>query len=310
MKIAHLSDLHINSDHRPLNISYTEKLIEQAIQESVDHIIITGDLTHNASDRDFDTLRQIFEKYDLLHSEKLSLVIGNHDIYGGVHLAEDILTFPERCLSTDYHQQVMKFHYYFQEAFDNIIQPFPHLLYPFAKFAGNCVFVGINSIAQYSRVKNLFASKGKIDQRQREGVRKILKNENVFDKIKIFLIHHHFTKYYENKFKNNPTFLQNIEGRSMKLRQRKKIIKFLHQNSVDLVLHGHLHESSEYIKQGVRFVNAGGTIDGNRPGELKLNLISIIKDMIETRIKTVSSSHTYPNTPFITGEPAYKELYD
>ena len=93
MRIAHLSDLHFTTFFSNNNLQQIELALRFAIEKQVDHIAITGDLTDNAVPKDFIILRKLFEKLNLLDHNKLSLVIGNHDIFGGVQTAEDILIF-------------------------------------------------------------------------------------------------------------------------------------------------------------------------------------------------------------------------
>ena len=81
MKIAHISDLHLNT------------IYSYSLENKADHLVITGDLTDNASEKDFEILRNLFRKNGLLNSERLSLVIGNHDIFGGLQSAEEIFFF-------------------------------------------------------------------------------------------------------------------------------------------------------------------------------------------------------------------------
>lgn len=84
MKIAHFSDLHICVLHRKDRIRLTRIAIEYALKNDCDHIVITGDLSQMGSHRDYEILRSIFEDYGLLDANKLSLTIGNHDIFGGL----------------------------------------------------------------------------------------------------------------------------------------------------------------------------------------------------------------------------------
>jgi 3',5'-cyclic AMP phosphodiesterase CpdA len=298
MKIAHLSDLHVHSEHRPKNLLYTHRLIDYALKEDVDHLVITGDLTHNAEARDFKILRRTFEKFDLLRADKLSLVIGNHDIYGGVHFAEDILVFPERCLSTDFHNKIREFNYYFLETFDNVYRPAAEHPYPFAKEVNNTVLIGINSILKYSRLKNLFGSKGKVKKRQFKSLKTILEREEYRNKNKIIMIHHHFDKLPPNSGKGKLTFLQNIEGNSMKLKGKQKLIDLFKDHGIDLVLHGHTHESGEYWYKGIHFSAAGGSIDGNKTGEIKINLIDIEDDKLEIDIRTLTIKKKDPENVY------------
>jgi Predicted phosphohydrolases len=97
MKIAHFTDLHINSNAFESNINETIALFNAAIKMGADHYCLTGDISHNAYPIDFETLRYILESFNLLDGEKASIVIGNHYIYGGPQKAEDIFSFPQKC---------------------------------------------------------------------------------------------------------------------------------------------------------------------------------------------------------------------
>lgn len=301
MKIAHLSDLHLSSEYRPKNLFYTHKLIEYALDQKADHLAITGDLTHNSTSQDFDDLRQLLKKLGILNSPQVSLVIGNHDIFGGVHLAEDLLTFPDQAEKTDYQQKLHEFRYYFQETFDNNYQPQSGNIFPYAKIIENVAFIGVNSIAKYSKIKNLFASRGKLDKFQMQGLKKIFSHPDVRNKSKIVLIHHHFA-VAERKAK--PTLLENLESHSMKLAKRKKIQHFFKKNEVKLVLHGHAHESNQYLKKGIRYLNAGGSIESDHLDYLHFNFINIQDEQVEVEIRKIPKKK-FQSKKYINNHYAY-----
>ena len=94
MKIAHISDLHFSTFFKDSNLKSIKYLIKYILQTKADHIVITGDLTDNACSKDFEILRSLFRSYDILRGDRLSVVIGNHDIFGGLQTPEDILSFP------------------------------------------------------------------------------------------------------------------------------------------------------------------------------------------------------------------------
>jgi len=294
MKIAHLSDLHICSKSRPNNLIFTRKLIQYALEQGVDHMVVTGDLIHLANADDFIALRNLFKEFELLDYSKLSLVLGNHDIFGGVHLAEDILAFPAKCEAIDYNQKVKEFKNYFLEVFENSYYPLPNEVLLYAKPIANVVFIGINSIAQYSKLKNPFASTGKVEKNQVTGIEDILKNQSFKNKRKIVLIHHHFKKHKGHFFNNGNSILYNIEREANKLRKKNRLLKLFQKHDVELILHGHEHESLDYWLKGLHFLNAGGCIDKNKPGELKLNLITINSKTIESEVRIIPDSDIKP----------------
>ena len=133
---------------------------------NVDHLVITGDLTDNASEKDFDLLRRALKKFGFLAGERLSIVIGNHDIFGGVQKAEDIFAFPDKISSINYSKQVSNFISYFPEAYENCYHLSQNEFFPFVKRIKNVLLIGLNSVAEYSKLSNPFGSNGEINASQ------------------------------------------------------------------------------------------------------------------------------------------------
>ena len=119
MLIAHISDLHLNSFYNDSIFNRVNFLLKQISEKKVDHLIITGDITDNASEKDLEIFRRMLTKFGFMSGEKLSIIIGNHDIFGGVQKAEDIFNFPDKCNSVNYNKCVNDFLSYFPEAFNN-----------------------------------------------------------------------------------------------------------------------------------------------------------------------------------------------
>ena len=309
LTIAHISDLHLSTEHKRANIKNTRRLLEFAIRRNVDHIVITGDIAANAERRDFEMARKIFQSYGLLDPLKLTLVIGNHDIYGGVQTAEDILTFPGRCKNTDYKEQVKEFRNVFHEAFERCIFPDAPKPFPFAKVVGDVVLVGLNSIARHSGVRNPLGSNGEVDKRQMQALEQILASGLLTGKRKIVLIHHHFSKMELQAQGAIHGVWGAIERQTMKLRGKKLLLDLFAKTNVDLVLHGHLHESRVYMRKGIRFLNAGGSVLGSIPGELSLNLVSIAGSKVDTTIHKlpgdIHSVHHMPLLPLKSVNPEH-----
>ncbi len=72
-------------------------MLDLITRQNFDHLIITGDLTDNTDVQDLGILRDIFRKYNLLRGDRLSLMIGNHAVFGGITTPDDIFTFHEKC---------------------------------------------------------------------------------------------------------------------------------------------------------------------------------------------------------------------
>ncbi|MGE5352758.1 MAG: metallophosphoesterase family protein [Syntrophothermus sp.] len=274
MKIAHISDLHICTRRNFRNIKNARRLLEHIIENNYDHIVITGDITENGSEKEFRLIRNLLEEFKLLNTDKLSVVIGNHDIYGGIQFAEEIIGFPEKCIKTNYKMKIREFEVYFREAFEGVQAPGQDF-FPYAKDLGEVVLVGVNSIRGYSKLKNLFASKGIISESQYEGLGEIFSSGKYPGKPVILLIHHHLYKIPFYSYSNESRIWTRIENEAMKLKGRKKFIKYLESCNVKLVLHGHVHESVEYSKQGIRCLNAGETFRPGFPDRISYNSITV-----------------------------------
>ncbi|NOS86674.1 MAG: metallophosphoesterase [Ignavibacteria bacterium] len=285
MKIAHISDLHLDAVNKKENLRNTLHLFEYINSNNYDHVIVSGDVTENGDSASFELARSTFKKFGLLHKDKLSLTIGNHDIYGGVFYAEDILNFPGKCRRTNYYQKVREFAYYFRETFYGSQQN-DEYIFPYVKELDEILLCGINSIAFYSSLKNPFASNGKISTSNTDKLSRLLASCDPSAKKRIIVSHHHFNKSSGDDGASGSTIWQAIERQTMKLRNKKKIIKRYSELNAELVLHGHLHESREYQRKKLKFLNSGGSVLGD-DNFLKLNEITISDNKISSRIVSI-----------------------
>ena len=284
MKIAHISDLHISSNFKRYNIRKTKRILKYCNEQNFDHLVITGDISDNCDEKDFLILRNILSNFNLLDSRKVTITIGNHDIYGGVQTAIDI--------STNYDEKVKNFVYHFKELFEGSIFPNPKKVFPFVKIIDDAAIFVINSIDTYSRLKNPFASNGKVHSEDFDSIKTLLELELIKDKRKIIAVHHHFYKNNVETKSSQSNLWNRIEGYALKLRGKKKLLNLFNNNNVEMVLHGHSHELKEYFRKGIRFINAGATIDNNDNTRTHLYLINLLKDRISVQLKTIPVSTT------------------
>ena len=273
MKIAHFSDLHICADYRKENIQSTRDAIEYALKAGCDHFAITGDLSHLGSKRDYEILRHLFESYGLLDPEKLSLTIGNHDIFGGVQLAEDLIHFPRRCKTVNLRKKTESFIEFFRESFDNFYPHDQEHVFPFAKVVQDVVFFGIISPMAYSIVKNPTASNGHVSKTHRQLLANLICRNEFQNKLKIVLIHHHFYKHSTLRMSRKCSWWDRIESHTMKLYKKHRLLTLFSQYGIDLVLHGHVHEYKRYQKRNVVFLNGAGCFADKRRQNLEMNII-------------------------------------
>lgn len=283
MKIAHISDLHLDKTYKRNNYYKTIRLLEYITDNGFDHVILTGDITENAEASAFELARSLFKKFGLLDHRKLTLTIGNHDIYGGVHLAEDVLNFPKKCRATNYGMKVKEFEHYFRETFTGTQRTNTGALFPHIKEFDEFVLLNINSISRYSMLKNPFASNGEISTEQLRLSENLLNSINHKGKQLIVAAHHHFTKPVVDE-DDSSALWSVIDTHTMKLRKKKSIIKKFKAYGVNAVLHGHVHESCEYYRKSIRFINGGGSILSPTNDILQVNLINIEKSILTSRI--------------------------
>ncbi|MCK6614574.1 MAG: metallophosphoesterase [Ignavibacteriaceae bacterium] len=284
MRIAHISDLHLSHAFDKKLTGRVYKFLKHVSQRA-DHLVITGDISDNAEEEDFILFREMLSRLGLLDGNKTSVVIGNHDIFGGVIKAEDILNFPQRCRETDYQQKVELFHSYLGELQTNCVYQGTKNGYPYAKLIEDSLVIGVNSIAEYSSLRNPFASNGEISDEQLIEIQTIFHEYSKYCKTKIILVHHHFNKmrYMTGSFTER--IWMNIEKQTMKLRKKKKILEFFKQNGVNLILHGHFHQMHAYTRKSIEIANAGASIR-NSGGQFQYNLIDAENGSVSISHKT------------------------
>ncbi len=286
MKIVHISDLHLDTVYKQENYNKTLQLLQCIVDTGFDHLVITGDITENAEKSALKLARRTLKKFNLLNPAKTTIIIGNHDIFGGVLYAEDIINYPGKCKATDYNLKVEEFSSYFSETYQKTKTQDKNKIYPFVKEFDEFVLLGLNSIAEYSMLKNPFASNGKISAEQIDSSMELFKYGKFGNKKVIALTHHHFCKKLLLANESENTLWQNIEKQTMKLRNKKSLLKFFNSINTELILHGHLHESAEYTRKGIKILNGGGSILSKDKNVLNYNVINASSAEINTSIES------------------------
>lgn len=292
MKIAHISDLHICSRFRRENILRTEQLLEHAHSEKIDHLLISGDISHDSTIEDFKIFRELLYQYDFLHSKRASICIGNHDIYGGVHLATDIINFPTRCKTTSMNEKIETFHGIFEELFEDTITINKGNPFPYAKELRDTVIFGLNTNMIYSAWRNPMASNGKLEDNEWEDLKILLSKAEYASKNKIVLAHHHFL--HKNK-EYVSSLWKLIEKMTMRLYKNKRITRLFSKNDVSLVLHGHVHYNDVYEINNVTFVSGGGSVESDfKEDKCHINLINLEKNKLDVKIVALEPPRIEP----------------
>ncbi len=234
MRIAHLSDLHLldltgAGATRFLNKRFTGwvnlKLkrghthkpepvfaaADEVRSQGVDHVVITGDVSNLALEREFDRVRDLLGRFGL-GPDDVTVVPGNHDAYtrGAV--------------------RSKRFQSWFAE---HITCDLPEVsgrdgasAFPFVRLRGPVAIVGLSSaVARLPLVAS-----GTLGDRQLEALGRLLEHPEVARRTPIFLQHHpaHNPTSYAKTLLEGLIDAPALHGRIAHLRE-------------GLLLHGHLH---------------------------------------------------------------------
>lgn len=165
-RIAHISDLHYTTANR----SRVRSVLEAACRSGADHLAITGDLTEDATDVHMRGLKSLLESYGFADGDRLTVIPGNHDIFGFVYQTfphagavvgricdpasllaaiKRLNAFRKKLLSFDktYDKALQRFMWRFERAFDGILTPNGKRWgFPFVKLLpGNTAIIGVDS---------------------------------------------------------------------------------------------------------------------------------------------------------------------
>lgn len=310
-RIAHLSDTHISPEYNRHNIVKLRKLLSYVVDQGYDHVVMTGDISGHGEERDFRSVRRLLKYFGLLDYKKLSVTVGNHDVFGGVHRAEDLFSFTKYCRAINYDEKIRMFEQAFRETFPRKIYD-AQQLFPFIKVVGPVAFVGMNSIRRFHTVLNRFGSNGYVPPEQMEAAERMLSHPSISSMKKILLIHHHFKKYEPYTDALAKKLYAVFEALTLKLEERKRVEEALRRTGVDAVLHGHTHIHEIYERSGILFSSTGlnstraRSDTDSHENRLAFNELSILSDgEIQIRKRRLIALHT--GSSYHTSDKRFQE---
>jgi 3',5'-cyclic AMP phosphodiesterase CpdA len=247
-------------------------LLRAILEAGCDHIVISGDIVSTADPDDFYLAREVFANFGLLDSRMLTLVPGNHDIFGGPHRAVDVISFPRHIRSVDYRKNLDLFYDTFPETFVGARHLLKNEVYPFVKHVGPFALLGLNSIPPWSFMHNALGTNGIIEEQQLDALRTLNTQTEFGPSLPVVVVHHHFNDLTDDSVEDG--IWKTIESKTMRMKKRRRLLKVLSSIGAQFVLHGHIHRNELYERNGIRLANGAGAVCDDPLQNLKYNSLS------------------------------------
>jgi 3',5'-cyclic AMP phosphodiesterase CpdA len=214
----------------------------------------------------------------------LTIVPGNHDIFGGPHRAIDVFSFPQHIRSIDYTRHTELFQNAFAETFQGVTRLNETSLFPFIKIVGPFNIIGLNSIPPWSFRQNPLGTNGMLDDQQIDALEKLTSLGILADRTNIIVVHHHFNDLLQSDYDGGKLWTK-IESNTMRMKKRKKIVRLFQSLNVRYVLHGHIHRNEIYNRSGILFANGAGAVCDDPVRFLKYNVLTYLDGYCNVKIR-------------------------
>jgi 3',5'-cyclic AMP phosphodiesterase CpdA len=263
--LVHVSDPHLSVLFSREHARSFRSLLRFILERGFDHLVISGDIVSTGDEADFVLARETLDKHGLLDGQTLTVVPGNHDIFGGPHRAVDILSFPQHIRT----RNLELFSSAFAESFQGAFRLSDRSLYPFVKVAGPLLLIGINSIPPWSLWSNPLGTNGILDDDHFEALQSLVGSPLLASRIVVAVLHHHFNNAIADDI--SQSLWHRIESRTMRMKGRRKVLKLFADLGVRFVLHGHIHRNEVYEREGITMANGAGAVCDDTVSFLKFN---------------------------------------
>src|ERR1017187_4352972 len=235
--IAHIADPHIDMAMHPERLSSLRELLVRAIRNGVSHIVISGDIASVPEVSSWIAVRTLLQGLGIYHKARVSIVIGNHDVFGGPNSTFETFRFQRKCQRTNVEKNIRQFESVFAELFRGTLHP-SDSPFPYVKVVGSHVFVGINSVAPFSLRHNPCASNGEVPARDIEWIDRQLTRLSSYNKV--IIMHHHLLNHKAQFLKKRRLLhklLYWLEDKTLRLRDNTELIALFRKHAVEAVLH-------------------------------------------------------------------------
>jgi Icc protein len=292
-RLIHLSDPHLSRQFYREHMKSFKLLLKSILATGCDHLIITGDIVSTGEEDDYYLAREILGTLDLLDANRLTVVPGNHDIFGGPHRAVDILSFPQYIRNVDYARHLDRFQVVFGETLANVISYGQDSVYPFVKKVGPFSIIGLNSIPPWSLRRNPFGTNGKLSDDQRLALLQMQADGHFSKTIPLVAMHHHFNDLQDDSVGGG--FWKRIESNTMRMKGRTRTLRLFESLGIRYVLHGHIHRNEIYRNNSITLLNGAGAVCDDSIKFLKYNEIRISRGEAFPRTNVLPTPFQIPS---------------
>ncbi len=195
---------HRKSVHKPFAV---EASLRELRKIGVDHVVVTGDVTNLALEREFELVRTVLDRELGLSPEQVSIVPGNHDTYtrGAFRTKRFAQTFAA-CMTSDI-----------------AISDSP---FPYVRLRGPVALIGLSTAVP----RPPLVAAGQFGTQQLQALARVLEHPEVRSRTPVFLQHH--------PWHNPPTRLHRLMEGLYDAEEQAELLQSVERG---LLLHGHLH---------------------------------------------------------------------
>lgn len=307
--LVHVSDPHLSRQFYREHLKSFKLLLRMILEREVDHIVLSGDIVSTGDPDDFYVAREIFNRFELLSPDRLTVVPGNHDIFGGPHRAIDVLSFPRHIRSVDWNRNLALFNDAFAETFAETIALRPDRVFPFVKRVGPLAIIALNSVPRWSLLRNPLGTNGNLEEGDFEALRRLETTDLLEGMTPVAVLHHHLNDLATDSSHENSVWYR-IEARTMRMRQRRRLIRQLESLGVEAVFHGHIHRNEVYQRGTLTIANGAGAVCDDPVRYLKFNEFTLRAGqwclqtrILSTRFQVSSLSLPLRRRPVVSQRP-------
>ncbi len=230
-------------------------MLEHFNADGFDHVVISGDLSHNADQREWELVRDKLKAHGLYHWEKTTVVAGNHDL---INLEEEMRFYNAlnplpRVRKKAFERKLASFCEFFQELITG--EERTDAAFPFVKIINyqslRIAITALNTVYPWYPAENPLGARGWITPGQLRALKLPEVSDSLADCFVIGLCHHAFKVY------GTDSLIDQAFDWTMELKNRDEFFEVMKAIDAKLVLHGHFHRFQSYEVNGLSFFNGG-----------------------------------------------------